>query len=166
MTEENKLKGLRGWLILVGIGVVLSPFKLAVTMLPLYLPIFQDSTWGLLTTPGSPAYNPLWAPLLVGEIGFNSLMFIANLGLIYLFFSKHYLFPRLYIGVMLASLVFIPLDASVVSLIMPDEPMFDQTTTKEFLQTLIGSLIWIPYMLRSRRVKATFVNGRKAATPQ
>ncbi|MFC4257732.1 DUF2569 domain-containing protein [Marinobacter lacisalsi] len=160
MSENKDLKGLGGWLILVAIGVIATPIMLLVTYVPLYVPIFQDGTWDVLTTPGSGAYHPLWGPLLVGEIVFNTILFFASLCLIYLFFSKHYLFPRVYIAIVATSLVFIPLDAWLVTIVLPSEPMFDPVTMKEFLRSLIAALIWIPYMLVSKRVKATFVEKR------
>jgi len=38
----------------------------------------------------------------------------------------------------------------------PDEPLFDRETGAEFVRSLIASLIWIPYMIRSKRIKAIF----------
>lgn len=157
MSNGKELKGLGGWLILVGIGVVIAPIRLLATYIPIYKPIFEDGTWEALTTVGSEAYDPLWAPLLVGEIAYNSIMVAASLYLIYLFFSKHYLFPKVYIALVAVSLVFIPLDAWLVTKVLPNVPMFDPETTKEFMRVLIGGLIWVPYMLVSKRVKATFV---------
>ena len=105
MTDTNALKGLGGWLILVGIGVVLSPFRLLYTLIPVYQPIFEDGTWEALTTESSEVYNPYFSTLLFGEITFNVLMISACIYLIYLFFSKHYFFPKLYIAILVASLV-------------------------------------------------------------
>ena len=164
MGENKELKGLGGWLILVGIGVVITPIKLLATYVPIYIPIFEDGTWEALTTVGSEVYNPMWAPLLIGEISYNTIMVIASLFLIHLFFTKHYLFPKVYIVIMAAGLVFIPLDAWLVTKVLPNEPMFDPETTKEFMRAVIGSAIWIPYMLVSKRVKATFVE--KMPVPQ
>ena len=157
MSSDNELKGLGGWLILVGIGVVIAPIRLLVTYIPMYKPIFEDGTWEALTSVNSSVYNPLWGPLLLGEIVYNSIMVAASIYLIYLFFSKHYLFPKLYIAIVAVSLVFIPLDAWLVTKILPAEPIFGPETTKEFMRVLIGGLIWVPYMLISKRVKATFV---------
>jgi hypothetical protein len=123
----------------------------------MYYSIFTDGTFQILTDAGSEYYHPLWGPLLVGEALYNSIMVLASAYLIYLFFSKHYLFPKVYIAIVGVSLVFIPLDAWLGSFVIVDEPMFDPATTREFVRTLIGGIIWIPYMLVSKRVKATFV---------
>ena len=155
--KKKELKGLGGWLILLGIGVVLSPFRLLVTTVPVYYEVFQDNTWKILTTPGLDAYHPLWAPLIIGEIIYNFIIFIASIYLIYLFFSKHYIFPRLFIAILIVSIIFIPLDASVVKIILPDEQIFDPETTIEFIRVLVHGSIWTPYLLVSKRVKATFV---------
>ena len=157
MNENQELKGLGGWLILVGIAVIFTPVRMLATLVPLYHGILTDGTWEALTTQGSVSYNGLLAPLLTCEIAFNALLILASLYLIYLFFSKHYWFPRVYIALLVASLIFMPVDAWVVTFIVPDEPVFDPDTAKEFARTLVAAVIWIPYMLVSKRVKATFV---------
>ena len=156
---DNELKGLGGWLILVGIGVVIGPFRLVAEFVPLYYGIFTDGSFQLLTTSGSEFYHPMWWPLLVFETIFNSLMILASCYLIYLYFSKSYIFPKLYIAIVLLSLVFIPLDAWLASFVLPDEPMFDPATTKELARTFFTAVVWVPYMLISKRVKATFVEN-------
>ncbi|MFC3282645.1 DUF2569 domain-containing protein [Litchfieldella rifensis] len=159
MADNNALKGLGGWLILVGLGVVINPIRLLVTLIPTYKPIFEDGIWEALTTSGSAVYNPYFSYLLVGEIAFNIIILSISIYLIYLFFSKHYLFPRIYIGIVTASLIFVPLDAWLVTKIFPGMPMFDPDTTKEFVRSLIVAVIWVPYMLVSKRVRATFVEN-------
>lgn len=155
--EENNLEGLRGWLILVGIGIVISPLRIGFLLWETFMPIFSEGIWEVLTTPGYEAYSPLWAPILLSEIVINTgLVFIA-VYLIYLFFSKRRAFPKWYIGVVVFSLIFILIDASAIKLVMPKEPIFDQDTIKELARSLVACLIWVPYMLVSKRVKATFV---------
>jgi len=154
--NQNVVKGLGGWLILVGAGIVINPIRLLV-ILALYLPIFSDGIWEAITTVGSEAYHPLWGPLLIGEIICNMVLVAVSIYLIYLFFSKHYLFPKFFIAILVASLIFIALDAWFVKLILPNEPMFSPETTKEFARAFVVGIIWIPYMLVSKRVKATFV---------
>lgn len=156
--EKEKLNGLRGWLILVGIGVVISPLRIGAMMLMTYPPIFQTDTWALLTTPGSEHYNALWAPIIIAEIAINGLQFLACLYMIYLFFAKKAAFPKWYIGLSLFVTAFIVIDAFAVKMVLPESPMFDLETLRELVRSVIGCAIWIPYMLVSKRVKATFTN--------
>ena len=159
-TPDQKLKGLRGWLILVGIGVVVGPIRMLIQTVPLYLPIFSDGTFGLLTDPGSDYYIPFIGAYIVAEMFFNAAILLASIYLIYLFFTKHYLFPKLYILVLAGSALFIFIDAWIGTYFFPDDPMMDADMAREFGRLLIGALIWIPYMLVSKRVKLTFVERR------
>jgi len=87
----------------------------------------------------------------------NSAIVLAHIYLIYLFFSKHYGFPKFYISLIVFSFVFIILDAWAATFVVPDEPMFDPDTIKELSRAAGGVVIWVPYMLMSKRVAATFV---------
>jgi hypothetical protein len=157
MTEEKNYEKLGGWLILVGLGIVASPLKIIALVFPTYSKIFSNGSWELLTTPGTNAYNPFWSPILIGEIGINLMLVFAWIFIAYLFFSKKSLFPKSYIAILIFSLTFIVADALAMKIILPNEPVFDPETTKETLRSLVGVLIWVPYMLVSKRVKATFV---------
>lgn len=160
MTDNNNLKGLGGWLILVGIGVVIGPFRSMAAVMPLYYELFKNGSIEVLTTPGSSVYHPMWGPLLTFEILFNLLMILASFYLIYLFFAKSYFFPKLYILVVFLSAVFVPFDAWLVSFILTEEPIFDPVTKSEMLKMLPSVIIWVPYMLFSKRVKVTFVEKK------
>lgn len=146
-----------GWLILVAFGVVLSPIRMAAQFFQLYFALFSNGSWAALTTPGSEAYNALWMPLLLLEMGVNAGLFIFSLVIVFLFFSRKRLFPRFYIIGLMFSLAFQLLDAWAFSAVLTDEPMFDPDTVNGLLQLLVGAAIWVPYMLVSKRVRATFV---------
>lgn len=159
MSDNAKPKGLGGWLILVGLGLIITPLRISITYGPMFYSVFTDGTFETLTTPGTEYYHWLWAPLLVFEAIFNLSMVLLSAFLLYLFFTKSHLFPKLFIFTILLSLVFIPFDAWLGSLIFTDEPVFDPDTTKEFARTLFSAVIWVPYMLVSKRVEATFVEN-------
>jgi len=157
--EEENLEGIRGWLILIAIGIVITPVRMVMSILPTYSEIFSTGIWDALTTQGSEVYNSLWAPILILEILGNSGMLLVWLYIAYLFFSKKIIFAKWYIGIAIFSLVFIVADAFAIKLVMPDEPVFDPDTTKELFRSLFMVAVWVPYMLLSKRVKATFVNS-------
>ena len=157
MGNEKNLEGLRGWLILVAIGVILAPIRLLSVELPMYNEILNDGTWELLTLVDSELYHPLWAPVLITEITFSFMLLLASLYLVVLFFSRHYLFPRVFIALTLAMLIFIAFDAWLVSQVMPERSFFATQNILDFARTLVSAAIWIPYMLVSKRVKVTFV---------
>ena len=161
MTEkiiQEDLQGLGGWLILVGIGLVITPIRGVFTYFPLYKDIFESGAWDVLTTPGTSAYDPFWATYISLEIIINVGLLIAMVYLTYLFFTKRKQFPKFFIGIAVFSLVFIIIDASSIKIVLPNEPIFDPDTLKELIRTLVAGVIWVPYMLRSKRVKATFIH--------
>mgnify|MGYP002851654169 FL=1 len=152
----DEVSGLGGWLPVVGMSIVFGLIGVIANTYT-YSQIFSDGTWEALTTPGTDVYNPLWAPVIIGQLIFNSALALAYICLICLFFTKHYLFPKVCIASMAVTLVYIPLRGWVGTFVVPDKLMFDPETTEEFTRTLTGAVIWIPYMLVSKRVKATFV---------
>ena len=159
MSEEKNLQGIGGWLILITIGIVVTPIRIIILMMTTYPEIFSTDVWEVLTTQGSEVYSPLWAPIIIGEILFNSGLVSAWIYLAFLFFTKRNLFPKLYIGIAIVSLVFIVADAFAVKLILPNEPLLDPDTIRELMRAVIMVVIWVPYMLVSKRVKATFTKG-------
>jgi len=156
---EQPLK-IGGWLILVAIGIVLSPMRSLMLMSTTYPDIFIDGTWEALTVVGSPAYSPMWAPLILGEMLINVVFFCLGLYLAYLFFTKKVTLPRWYFGLAISSSLFILIDAYVISIVIPDTAMFDPETRKEFFRSLISLFIWSPYLFFSQRAKDTFIQAK------
>ena len=156
--DSNHLKGLGWWLILVGIGITISPFITSYQLYSLYIPIFQDGSFDMLTNPAYSMYIPNFETLIYIEIAINCIIIVASFYLMYLFYSKNRLFPKLYIALAAFYPVFLLADAWAVNFVMPDVPIFDEETIKQVSRSVIGAVIWIPYMLMSERVKNTFVN--------
>ena len=154
--ETERLAGIRGWLLLVGLGVVVSPLRIVAEVLPTYLKLFADGSWLALTTPGGAAYHPLWMPYLLIEMIVNAGLVVAWVWIATRFFTRKRNFPRMYIGVLTFTIAFQFLDAWGISVVSPRETVFDPETVKELGRSVIAAIIWIPYMLRSKRVQATF----------
>ncbi len=157
MAEEKNLEGLGGWLILVGLGIIISPLRIIGMLFPAYSEMFSNGSWAALTTPGTETYNPLSATILYGEMAINGGLVLAWIFIASLFFLKKRVFPKWYIGILLFTLAFILVDALAIKTVLPNDPVFDAETSKEFVRSLFVTLIWIPYMMVSKRVKTTFV---------
>jgi len=159
MAEDTKnLDGLGGWLILVGIGVVLGLTSNAAEMASLFREVSNNAVrLELLTTPGTESYHPFWKVLLIGEmlgLGVNAMF---SLLLIFLFFTKSKNFPKIFIGLLIFNVLFLLIEGVLGKIVMPNEPFFlHKDGMRSFARVVIGCLIWIPYMLVSKRVKATF----------
>ena len=142
--DGNEVRsGLGGWLILVGLGVVLSPVRLIYLIYTTYPPIFDDGTYELVTTPGTEAYHPFWSFFIWFELSVNSVMVYACIYLAYLFFSKKSLFPKFYIWISVGSLAFILLDAVLLKVVLPNEPIFDPDTLREVARSTFVVLVWV-----------------------
>ena len=76
----------------------------------------------------------------------------------YLFFSKKAVFTKWFIGLAVFSLVYMIANAFAIKLVLPSKPVFDPDTVRRLLPSLGAIVIWVPYMLKSKRVKATFVH--------
>ncbi len=44
----------------------------------------------------------------------------------------------------------------MAKLVFPEQPFFDKTTSQSFITGVISALIWIPYLMKSKRVINTF----------
>ena len=165
-TQDDPPQGIGGWLILVAAGIIVAPFKILIETVQIYLPIFTDGTWEVLTDPSSIAYVPFFGSVVVLEILANLGFAVFGFLLTFLFFSKSGKFPKLFIVFMLSSLAFTLFDAWLSRLVFPEEPMFDPETAGGFARQILVCLIWVPYMVVSKRVEATFTRSRHAPGPQ
>jgi len=156
--ENPRLCGLRGWLILVGIGVVISPLIQIVSFAQNIEVYFSLDAWHHVADPGGAGYHPLFGPLLMFEMPGNQTLIAMSFLTLYLYFAKRSLFPKVFIICSILTLVFLLTD-SIISRQIPmiaEDPDFDQG--REITRAFLRCVIWCPYMLRSRRVRATFVN--------
>jgi hypothetical protein len=114
---NSKYQGIGGWLTLVALGLLVTPVMLAFHLLGTYLPFVTDGTLQTLSDPNSTAYHPLWVPLITFEVVGNILMFIGYCYLLYLFFKRSETFPKSYIFLLVASLIFVAVDFFAADLI-------------------------------------------------
>lgn len=156
-TTEKDLNGLGGWLILVGFGVVMSPIRQIINWGESFGVFFKEGVWQSLTTPGSAYYIQYLGTIVVLEIIMSSLLIIASIYLIRLFFIKSYKFPTLFVTIMLSSLFIACFDIIGLSIMVPNESAFISANLIPIIGIGIQSTIWIWYIWVSKRVAATFI---------
>ena len=166
ITKEYKnLEGIGGWLLLVAVGIVVTPFRMLYEMYQ-NLQVFGADTWGMLTSPTSESYMPGFGIFVVVETVANCLLLVAWLYVAVLFFSKRNSLPRWYIAVLATNSVVVALDGFAYWHFFRESSGYDlQPVLKDTVQILVAALIWIPYMRVSDRVKATFVRPSKIDSP-
>ncbi|MGH8046831.1 MAG: DUF3857 domain-containing protein, partial [Chthoniobacterales bacterium] len=106
--------GLSGWLILVGIGTIIRPIYLLFD-LKWFLPYFDINVWNAMAVPGQAYYDPLWVPVIFGELFVYITVLIFSILLIVLFFKKRRTFPLLFIILLATVAVFSLADLLVVA---------------------------------------------------
>jgi hypothetical protein len=149
LNPDPHLEGLSGWLIWVGLALLLAPLRIMSVIYRYNLPFTNDPSNRLLL-----AGHRASAILVASEIVTNTLFIVILLFLNYLFFTRKRLFPMWMIMfrvlhpclLILNHLAFRAFGASS----NPAKGIF------AIVESLVGAAILIPYLLVSRRVKATF----------
>lgn len=133
--KRNPQKGIAGWLLLPAINLIVSPILLAVMIIVSYNKLPELSQ----------------ANTLIVQFGIfkNTLILIFTLYVAKLFFQKTSKAPKMYIVLLLINVVL-----SIIALFQGGEVYIGT-----FFSSLILSSIWIPYFLKSSRVKATFIDS-------
>ena len=145
-------KGLGGWLVLVGLGLVSS--------------ILIGILEGLNFADNVDLANRLGGAqggVLVAETIGNllTLVFYAVATLLFLQKSRH--FPGVFIVLTIANAIYIFADLIAVWTFFrlyftAENPFWSRDTIRSVGRAIVGICLWVPYMLMSVRVKNTFVN--------
>lgn len=152
------LTGLGGWLVLVGFGRVITPFQIIFVLFTDFQFFFMSGALEELSSTLSPAYSKLWVPLSIFELGMTIVALVLHSILLYTFFAKKRSFPKLFIYFNVGLFLVAVLDALLLEY-MQSTMAYDLglDTIGSILQPFVGIAIWVPYMLKSVRVKNTFV---------
>ena len=150
--------GIGGWLILPLLGLCITPFRIGHLLWTHFWPVFSNKNiWFILGDPASPNYHPAWIPYLLFEVIGNTLIIAGALVCLRFFLRKSRHTPKLIIAWYLISVVVTMLDPLIGELIPAVAAESNAESIQEIGRSLLAAIIWIPYFLKSRRVKATFV---------
>ena len=140
-----------GWLILVGLGLLLSPFRMIFDLFDLP-EVYDSQTWANLLA--LKRYGLFGFTLLTHV--YNVLLFSYIILIIVLFIKRRSSLPRL-IMIFYGANCFMTVTDSLVGAVL-DPTMVDQPGYyRNVFSTIIAAAIWIPYFNTSSRVKETFV---------
>ena len=158
VSNQLGISGLGGWLILVQIGLYLT---IALTLVQLFLyliPSYNPETWNVLTSRDSDLYHFLWGPVIIFETVYSILLLVFLGYILYNFYGRKWILPRLMIIFYAGSLFFGIIDYILLQQIPMAKDLNEESSSiRELVKSAITCLIWIPYFLRSVRVKNTFV---------
>lgn len=152
---RSQLDGLGGWLVVVALGLIFRPLMFVGACVQLGPSIFPLDVWRNLTLSGNAAYHPLWMPILLFEMTYNIVAAVFSVLLLVLFFQKRQAWPRCFIGFMIFMLCGVVVDQMLAANI-PALVKTQSDSTKDLTKIFFAAAIWIPYTLRSERVRATF----------
>ena len=155
---EERYQNIRGWLLVVAVGVVIFPLRLVGVITQDILPAFSKEGWALLTTPGTAVYHPLNAPILIFELGGNSLLLVGSLILAVEFFRKRKRVPFLVVAFLLFALLFYVGDYFAAHLLAAVASQSEGEPVLDLAVAALGCAILVWYFLVSKRVKGTFVH--------
>lgn len=155
--------GLVGWMLLPVLHTCLLPVAVAVALFE-YWPFLDVDTWSDI------AYGASVLAVQGFKIGYLLLvlsgvaLMVASLWPIGLLFTRNRRYPFAYIWLSWA-LVTWTLGAAIIVIALPGDDLRESiAAVGEVLQAAIAAAVWTAYMLRSGRVRATFVRDGGSAT--
>ncbi len=153
-SQNDGPEGLGGWLILIGSTVALPPVLYVARWILILIGIYTGAFESILDSINwdtQPGRSVLMGVQILKDLIFLPLFIYLTI----LFFKKSAKFPKFFIGVRVVQFIFVGIDALVIYLIT-GKPK-DGLVVSIILGLVINSL-FIAYILKSVRVKNTFVN--------
>lgn len=142
----------KGWLLLLGLIITISPIFIFAIIVKMQM--FDNTAWQQLKQAGGNTF--LLQSICIFEMLGNIFILVYSILLVFLFYRKRDTFPKTMIYFYLIDLTFLVVDAVAVQLIYQQDS-WDATTTLNVQRALVSGVVWSLYLLRSERVKETFI---------
>jgi hypothetical protein len=149
--------GVGGLIVFLGFSLTLAGLQLLHYIVNTYALIFDES-WRALTTPGEPEYDPNWK-LVVGIELLMCLTLVPLLTAVLVSFARRRkTFIRLAILWLIVVFLVSIVDNNLMALIpaLQSDGTLNESAL-DALRTGFAALVWIPYLMFSKRVKQIFV---------
>ncbi|MNI47177.1 hypothetical protein D3C73_1016770 [compost metagenome] len=156
--DESEPSGTGGWLGLFALGIVFSLF-VGVRIIYGNISLFGTEDYKLLTDPNSSYYIASILPSLVIETTLVAIQILMILYILYLGLKHKKSFKYICISFIVYNIFLNIVDILMFSQMQSNlsSPLPVDNTYTDLIRSVIYALIWIPYLLRSKRVKNTFV---------
>jgi hypothetical protein len=154
-SQTQFLRTLSGWLIVLGLLLVVTLVGAVVQAVADIPQILAGKVWAEYTTPGRPAYHPCWPWLLALDWGSNLFVVAFVPVLLWLFLHKKRVFPTVMFW---SLLLFVTLAALRFGVADRISILKGNAQALPMALAVLKAMVWIPYLRVSKRVKATFVN--------
>ena len=159
--NASALEGLGGWLLLPPIGLIVTLYRVAKSVIESAAVMDVESWVGLTKT------HALWAPTLLLELMLQLAIGAGALLLLWLMMKRRSNMPRIYIGWWVLVFVLTLGDAIAFQVIPALREQWSGKDAAESVRAGVFGAFWIAYFLRSDRVRRTFVQrlGARQESP-
>ncbi|WP_130284774.1 DUF3857 domain-containing protein [Aquimarina brevivitae] len=158
--REESLK-IGGWLILIAIGITITPIRSIIAMYTEFDNFFSAATWAYISQEHSSLTELSYSLLIILEIIYNAAFLVYSILIAILFYQRRTILPQLIIIYYVVTFAFTVLD-TVVAFSLNDT-LYSETDKieayKDIARSLFVMVIWVPYFLVSKRVKSTFTEN-------
>lgn len=153
----SKYKGLSGWLTIVLLGLIITGLYNAYNFFDT-LNSLNGGDFAVYANRTSQYYNPDLLFLIKSEMMVSLVIAVSSAYLIYIFSKAKKSFPKLVSIFWVITALWILFDTFYAQSIanIPVDTLEEANT--EAGRTFVYAIIWVSYMAKSKRVKATFVN--------
>lgn len=153
----NQASGLNGWLYPMAFSVIFVLCYFYYTSYSLFKTAYVNDYSFKYFDASFAEYSQLLAVQIKTELAISVYFALSISYLVYSFITKKKLFAKLYVP--LHFLVLLGLIGVQISWAYnPYLNHFNQIANLQIAIVALGALIWMPYTLKSKRVKATFIN--------
>ncbi|MBA2612731.1 MAG: DUF3857 domain-containing protein [Bacteroidetes bacterium] len=164
----SRFSSIGGWLILVGIGVTITPFTL---LFSLYKECEGDIAVNYAIyyfDERSVYFSPLRGYFSLFVTFFNSLLFVTSILILILFYQKKASFRLYYSLFRISNVVILIIDVIILHSLYSDSNELDErqllsTETTGMIRVFIQTCIWVPYIWYSERSRYTFTKENTLA---
>lgn len=154
---RKEISGIGGWLAFLCVSLILGLVFRSMSIWQ-NLRVMFGPEWSELTSPGTASYDPMWGPGIVTEVFMLLALLVLNVGVLYLLFRKKRSFSLFFLILVLSNIMVSLIDFLLCSSIEKFPEASKGALITAMIQSVIYATVWGLYVLKSVRVRNTFVH--------